>query len=284
MTNDVNTSEFEVLNTENMETLTEREEKWLQKVKAATDSRLKELAGTTEGTREQLELIVARRFAAREEDIENTPFKHKEAAIPFHVEILEDEIKEESWEERQARLKDDYDKHHGYYHWYGAVFKLNCKVCDQEFYSESPYAKYCNYWCTVARYIERRRQLHSFKKYKCQCEYCNKEFISSRVHAKYCSPSHRVLACKTRKEKTVEEKEREEKEGIERYENKLREYKENEAKYQVLATCFHCDKVEGSYLKRKRWWHKIYDEKGEYSFSLCPACYRKAERSGWLKG
>jgi hypothetical protein len=108
-----------------------------------------------------------------------------------------------SWNELQAALKEIY-YHHGAYWGRGYIHELKCSVCENIFYAKYPYAKYCNYWCQVDRYIERRRELHGFKRWKGPCQYCNKEFVSSRVHARYCSDSHRVLACLARKKGTEE--------------------------------------------------------------------------------
>ena len=122
---------------------------------------------------------------------------------------LEDQITEETWQEMQDRLKDeyygDYSHHPNGVCYHLGIHELKCKVCDRVFYATSPLAMYCNYWCKVDRYVERRREIHGLKRWKGPCQYCKKEFVSNRIDAKYCCPSHRVLACLNRKKKKEEQ-------------------------------------------------------------------------------
>src|SRR5918996_2420007 len=189
---------FPVSESENKETLNPEElteQYWLQKLKAANNDKLQELAGTTQGTREELELIAASKFVKKAKDINATPYKYNLGQKAQELRWLEEEITEESWQEQQNRLKSEYYDGHKSMYYHLGIHELKCKVCDRVFYATSPFAMYCNYWCKVDRYIERRRQLHGYKRWKGRCQYCNKEFVSSRVHAKYCCNSHRVLAC-----------------------------------------------------------------------------------------
>jgi hypothetical protein len=205
--NEFNTSEFPDSERGNKETLNERETYWVQKLKAATDSRLYNLIPSrisTEGkTREELEILAAKRFVIEEQKIKNIGYVYES----FHLSLLEEEITEESWEERQTRLKES-PKYYGHC----GIHELKCCYCGRVFYAGYPYAKYCNYYCKMDVYIDRRRERkereaterkavtkYNNYSYSLVCQYCQKNFLNKRYDAKYCSESHRVLACYDRR-------------------------------------------------------------------------------------
>jgi hypothetical protein len=205
--NDINTSMLGPIHP-NQEVLTEREKYWIQKLKAATDSRLKELAGKTEATREELELMAAKRFVIEEERIKNTEYGDNEIARPIWLAELPGLIEKLSWEEEQAKLKKNYEHTLS---WNGApyvYYKHECWHCKREFYSRSDRSRYCCYRCTNDAFIKRLKEEKERIRNHRICLYCNKEFSSKRAHTKYCSESHRVLACHVRKK--AEEKANEE--------------------------------------------------------------------------
>ena len=107
----------------------------------------------------------------------------------------------EWWKTQQEQLGEIYENEGGYLCPYGYVYKQKCMICDEMFYSRSQYSKYCCYQCYISARVQRRREIHGFKRWKGPCQYCNKEFVSSRIHAKYCCESHRVLACLKRRRK-----------------------------------------------------------------------------------
>lgn len=62
-------------------------------------------------------------------------------------------------------------------------FICKCKICDKEFISNKPTAKYCSKTCT-------NRGIHKkgkYKDYNCTCVVCGKEFKGSRYNSKTCS-------------------------------------------------------------------------------------------------
>jgi hypothetical protein len=175
----------------------EREKYWIQKLKAASDSRLKELVGRTEGTREELEIITAKGFVIEEERIKNTEYGSNAIARPFWLNVLREKITEVSWEEKQAELKADYEK-------FGEslVSKIECWHCGHEFYvgyRGVKHRRYCSHSYVNDAFIKRRKERKEWIRSSRVCEYCNNKFHGKRTHSKYCCPSHRVLACLTRR-------------------------------------------------------------------------------------
>jgi hypothetical protein len=109
----------------------------------------------------------------------------------MHLRYLADKP---SWEERQASLKEDYDRWGD-----GWAHKLECRHCKHIFYARYPLARYCTDDCKIEAFKKVRKEKKEKIRRHRICLYCSKEFSSTRTHTKYCSESHRVLACHARK-------------------------------------------------------------------------------------
>jgi len=66
------------------------------------------------------------------------------------------------------------------------IYKINCVVCNKEFYCKRPEGKYCSYRCRNDAYIQNRRLRKQIEKQK-SCVVCGVSFLAKRKDSLYCS-------------------------------------------------------------------------------------------------
>ena len=95
-------------------------------------------------------------------------------------------VRSETWEQRQQRLKKEYEEYlSGKWH-YQYAFKITCSYCGSDFYASNRMQKYCCYRCTNDAYIKRRKERKALEKQKV-CVMCGKDFEAKKKDAVYCS-------------------------------------------------------------------------------------------------
>ena len=104
----------------------------------------------------------------------------------------------ETYEQEQARLKNEYEEFlQGKWH-YQYSFKLNCEYCGREFYSKNRRRKYCCYRCVNDNYIQKRKERKQLEKNRV-CVICNKHFVAKKKDAMYCSNACKQKAYRLKK-------------------------------------------------------------------------------------
>ena len=104
----------------------------------------------------------------------------------------------ETYEQKQARLKKEYEEFlQGKWH-YQCSFKLNCEYCGREFYSKNRRRKYCCYRCVNDNYIQKRKERKQLEKNRV-CMICNKPFVAKKKDAIYCSNACKQKAYRLKK-------------------------------------------------------------------------------------
>lgn len=74
---------------------------------------------------------------------------------------------------------------------------LNCAVCGRVFMADRPEALYCNDWCRLKAYKQRRDQRNQIARQKV-CLTCKGPFIAKRKDGKYCCPACKQEAYRNR--------------------------------------------------------------------------------------
>lgn len=87
-------------------------------------------------------------------------------------EEIEKDLEGKTWEERQAALKKRYEAEIGLWG-DNDFYKLTCNYCGDIFYDMHPLIRYCSFGCFMSKKVQRRREIHSFKRWSIVCEYCN---------------------------------------------------------------------------------------------------------------
>jgi actin-related protein len=162
---EINASELRS-NERNLEVLN----KWREKVKSATDSRLKEIVGH-EGTREELENQAVESFAFEEQffldelkkpDVDATTIQ----AVRMGIEMLQESLTRQSKEEIQEELKQEYeeDQKLGWtqsdyrkMRLTGCPKKCKCPQCGDMFFTVTFKQVFCSRRCRIAFNIRMRK-------------------------------------------------------------------------------------------------------------------------------
>lgn len=95
-------------------------------------------------------------------------------------------VRSETWEQRQQRLKKEYEEYLSGKWYYQYAFKITCSYCSNDFYASNRMQKYCCYRCTNDAYIKRRKERKALERQKI-CVMCGKDFEAKRKDSIYCS-------------------------------------------------------------------------------------------------
>lgn len=107
----------------------------------------------------------------------------------------------ETWEDRQLRLKKEYEEYISGKRYFQYAFKLICAYCGEEFYCKNRMQKYCCYRCVNDNYIQKRRERKALEKQKI-CSMCNKKYTAKKKDSLYCSDACKQKAYRIRKRDT----------------------------------------------------------------------------------
>lgn len=105
-------------------------------------------------------------------------------------------------EEKQRRLKKEYEDYISGKSFYQWAYKHTCAFCGDTFYSKNSRGKYCSQRCINDAYLARRKERKALEKQKV-CEVCGKSYTAKKKDSKYCSDACKQKAYRMKKLKKM---------------------------------------------------------------------------------